>query len=344
MSMRAVSRLLPALAGLAAVSCNWLSLAANALTYREIRSGEVANLAALDTLIYATKAQDGLAIVGAGSGATLVTLPPPAGSESIDDVATASDLLFVLDARPPGHLSAYSLTDPLHPRLVSPPRQVPVGPFSGVSANGGLCVVSGGTSQLTAWRYDSAGVLTGPVATADLGRGQPDVLVARDGQRAYVSTHDRGPYFGLDVVRYDPAAQRMEELAELELDGAGFTAGGAKPANFPIEAALLGADTVLVAHARGVAVIDMADPRRPTVVAQIDVGGPAVNVDALGRVAVAAVSGPEPALVVLDFSGPQARVVKRIPLAPGTLPAGVALTPAQLVVAARDRGILVFAR
>jgi len=336
--------LLLCLIGLAAGSCRWVSLAATALTYREIQRGEAANVVARDTLVYATKAQDGLAIVDAGSGAILVALPPPAGSESVDDLATASDLLFVLDARPPGHLSAYSLTDPLHPRLVSPPRDVPVGPFSGVSANGGLCIVSGGTSELTAWRYDSSGVLTGPVATTDLGRGQPDVLVARDGQRAYVSTHYRGPYFGLDVVRYDPAAQQMEKLAELELDGAGFTAGGAKPANFPIEAALLSADTVLVGHARGVAVIGTDDPRRPTVLAQIDVGGPVVNVDALDRVAVAAVSGPEPALVVLDFSGPQARVIKRIPLAPGTLPAGVALTATHVVVAARDRGVLVFER
>ncbi|MGH7644032.1 MAG: hypothetical protein ACREMR_00465, partial [Gemmatimonadales bacterium] len=202
-----------ALAALVASACNWVSLAKNSLTYRDIQRGEAANVAVLDTLIYATQAQDGLAIVGAGSGATLATLPPPGGSESVDDLAIAGDLLFVLDAREPGHLSVYSLADPLHPHLVAPPREAPVGPFSGVSASGGLCIVSGGTSELTAWRYDRAGRLTGPVATADLGRGQPDVLVARDGMLAYVSTHYWGPSFGLDVVRYDSSAQRLKQLA-----------------------------------------------------------------------------------------------------------------------------------
>lgn len=333
-----------ALAALVASACNWVSLAKNSLTYRDIQRGEAANLAVFDALIYATRAQDGLAIVGAGSGTTLATLPPPAGSESVDDVATAGNLLFVLDARAPGHLSVYSVADPLQPRLVTPPRAVPVGPFSGVSANAGLCIVSGGTSELTAWRYDSAGTLTGPVATADLGRGQPDVLVAHDGTLAYVSTHYRGPYFGLSVVRYDSAAGQLEPLAELELDGAGFTTGGAKPANFPIEAAVLGHDTVLVGHARGVTVIGTADPRRPAALATIDVGGPAVNVDVLDHVAAVAVSGSAPAVVLLELSGREARTIKRIPLAPGTLPLGVALTPARIAVAARDRGVLVLER
>ena len=92
------------LSAMVASSCNWVSLAKNAVTYREIQRGEAANLAALDPLIYATKAEDGLAIVDARSGSTLATLAPPAGSESIDDVATWGGLLFVLDARAPGHL------------------------------------------------------------------------------------------------------------------------------------------------------------------------------------------------------------------------------------------------
>lgn len=89
-----------------ASSCNWVSLAKNALTYREIQRGEAANLAALDTVIYATRAEDGLAIVGVASRGTLDTLAPPAGSESIDDLAISENLLFVLDARAPGYLGA----------------------------------------------------------------------------------------------------------------------------------------------------------------------------------------------------------------------------------------------
>lgn len=322
-------------------ACNWVSLARNARRYETVQRGETANLAARDTLIYATRADDGLAIVAARSGAVLATLAPATGSESVDDLAISGDLLFVLDARAPGHLTAYSLRDPLHPVVVSSPRAVPVGPFSGVSAADGLCLVSGGTSAMTAWRYDSAGILLGPTATGDFGRGQPDVLLAPGSHTAWISTHYWGPYFGFDVVRLG-AAGRFELVGKTDLDGAGFTDGGSKPANFPIEAAALGADTALVANARGLTVIDVTDPAHPRAAEPIDLGGPAVNVDTRGRTAVVAVAGPNPALVVLDFQGGTARLVRRITLPTGTRPAGVVLTQAQAAVAARDRGVLVF--
>jgi hypothetical protein len=341
------SLLLGAVVAIAATGVSahrWVSLAANALTYKEIRRGEAANLVAQDSLIYATMADDGLAIIDARSGRTLGKLSPAAGSESIDDVAIANGLLFALDARPPGHLSVYSLRDPLNPRLVAAPHEVPVGPFSGVSAGDGLCIVSGGTSQLTAWRYDTDGALTGPVATADLGRGQPDVLVARDGKLAYVATHYRGPDFGLDIIRVaSNAGGAIETISALPLDGAGFTAGGAKPANFPIDVASLDDSTVLVAFARGVAVIDAARPAHPRVERVIDVGGPAVNIDVVGSAVAVTVSGRSPAIVLLDFSATP-RVVRRIPLAPGTLPLGVALLTSTVAAAVRDRGVLVFDR
>ena len=335
------SRLLP-LVILAIASCNWLSLARNALTYRELQRGETGNLAARDSLIYATLAEDGWTIVGAGSGKRLATIPPPAGSESVDDLALSDGLLFVLDARPPGYVSVYSLDDPLRPRLLSPPRAVPVGPFAGVAAASGVCIVSGGTSELTVWHYDTLGLGAAPLATADLGRGQPDVLLADDGRHAYVSTHYWGPYFGLDVVTVDGSEVRA--AAELEIDGAGFTSGGAKPANFPIEAALFGRDTVLVAHAGGVSIVDVRVPDRPLLRATIDVGGPAVNVDTHGNAVAVAVAGTAPALVFLDIGNGSATLARRIPLPPGTLPAGVALTATQAAVALADRGIQRFER
>lgn len=133
----------------------------------------------------------------------------------------------------------------------------------------------------------------------------------------------------------------LEVLATIELDGAGFTRGGSKPANFPIEAAALGRDTVLVAFARGVAVIDVATPRAPQVHEIIDVGGPAVSVDVRDGLALVAVAGRTPALVLFDFSTRRERVIA---LPPGTFPAGVALTALSSAVAARDRGVLVFSR
>jgi hypothetical protein len=345
-----MNRTIPLLAAsaLLALGCNWIATAKNALTYETIARGEAANVAIMDSFAYATLAEDGLAVLDARTGRRLSTLPPPPGLESIDDLAVADGFLFVLDARTPGHLGLYSLADPLHPRFVARARDVPVGPFSGVSANAGLCIVSGGTSELTAWRYDSAGGLAegGPVATTDLGRGQPDVLVAPRGDLAYVSSHYRGPYFGLDVVRYDAAASRLVTAAVLPLDGAGFTSGGARPANFPIEAAIVGDTLVLIAHERGLAVINAADPAAPRLTGRIDVGGAAVNVDTRGSLAVVSVAGAAPALVLVDFSGPgsQGHIVRRISLPAGIKPTGTALGDQSVLVAARDRGVLAFAR
>lgn len=323
---------------------DWIGLAKQALTYPTTRRGETANIAVRDTLVFATLAEDGLAIVSTRTGRRLAGLTPPPGSQSIDDVAIAGDLLFVLDARAPGFLSVFSLAEPLQPRLVSPPLAVPVEPFAGVSATAGIAVVSGGTSRLTAWRYDREGILEAPAATADLGRGQPDVLLAATRRLAYVSTHYSGPSFGLDIVGLERPDTRLEKLGRLKLDGAGFTVGGARPATFPIEAAELSADTVLVAHGSGLAIIGTADPSRPRLLARIDLGGPAVSVDALGPTAAVSVSGGHPAIVLVDFGGAAPRIVRRLKLPPGTLPASVALIPERVMVAAGRQGVLVFDR
>lgn len=337
-----MNRMAFVVAGLVSLNgaCNWISLAKNSATYRTTERGETANIVAADSLVYATLAEGGLAVLDAKSGQTLATVSAPPG-ESIDDLALAGDLLFALDARPPGHLSVYSLADPIRPRLLDGSQVVPVGPFSGVSAAKGVCAVSGGTSQLTVWRYDANGTLNGPVATIDLGRGQPDVLLTSSGLM-YVSTHYWGPYFGLDVARFDASASRLDTLAELPLDGAGFTAGGAKPANFPIESALIG-DTLLVASARGLDVIDVRDPRHPRSLTTIALDGPAVNVDVADRVAAVAVAGSPPALVLLDF-GKTPIQPRRFVLPVGTFPTGVALGAPRAAVAAGKAGVLFFNR
>ncbi|HMC53903.1 MAG TPA: hypothetical protein VKH19_01925 [Gemmatimonadaceae bacterium] len=325
---------------LGCAACNWLSLAKNALSYEMTARGEAANVVSRDSVAFVALGADGVGVVDGRTGARLSVLPPPAGSESVDDVAVADSVLFVLDARPPGHLSAYALRgDSL--RLATAPRGVAVGPFSGVSAANGVVVVSGGTARMTAWRYDASGVQpdTVPFATTDLGRGQPDVLVTAG--FAFVSTHFWGPYFGLDIIRV--GGDSLPLVATLELPGAGFTAGGAKPANFPIEMAQLNDTTLLIAFERGVAVVDVAHPATPRVLRVIDVGGPGVNVDAAHGVAAVVVAGRSPAVAIVDG----ARVVRRIPLPPGTKPLGVALSGARaerVIVAARDRGVMIVSR
>ena len=320
-----------------ATGCDWVSLAANALTYHTMQPGEVANVAVLDSLVYATRGSGGLTIVDGRSGKGLATLPPPAGSQSIDDIAIDGTLMFVLDAVAPGQLAVFSLADPLHPQLVSTPQSSPVGPFSGISAANGIAMVSGGTSELTVWNYDATGQLRGPVATADLGRGQPDILVSQAGL-AFVSTHYWGPYFGLEVVRYDSTSHSILRFGALKLDGAGFTAGGAKPASFPIQVAMMGSDSLLIAYAKGVAVVQVSDSSAPRVLRTYRVGK-AVSVDVRGTMAAVTVVGRKPAVVLLDFSRP-VPLIRRIELPPGTNPGGVVFTASRVAVAARERGVL----
>jgi hypothetical protein len=335
---RACRFCLPA-ALLAIGACDWASLARQALTYRTLGPGDAGNVASADSLLYVTLADAGLAIHHARTGLAVATLPPPAGTASVDDVAIADGLLFTLDARPPGHLAVYALGPSGLPELVAPPRAVPVGPFSGVTARAGVVIVSGGTSRMTAWRYDRHGRLGEVPATADLGRGQPDAVLSDDGTVAYVATHFRGPRFGLSLVGVDSAPLRLHPLGHVALDGAGFTAGGAKPANFPIAAASLGRDTVLVAHGGGVAILNVRETRHPVVLETVALGGPAVSVAVRGAVAVVAVGGASPALAVLRVAAGRAAVTRRIPLPPGTFPTALALTATHAAVTLRDRGV-----
>jgi hypothetical protein len=338
--MNGTTWLFLALAG-ASGACNWVSLATHSINYRTTQQGEAGNVVAHGDLVYATLADDGIAVIDANTAQTLTTVAPPAG-ESIDDLALADDLLFTLDARPPGHVSVYSLRDPMHPLIIGSSREVPVGPFSGLSALGGLLVVSGGTSQLTLWRYEVSGKLRGPVATTDLGRGQPDVLL---GPHAvlYVSTHYWGPYFGFDLARFDSSSGRIDVIAKLPLPGAGFTTGGAKPANFPIESARLGADTLLIASARGIDVVDVRFGGPPRLLATIDVGGPAVNVDVDRTTAAVIVASNVPSLVFLDFAALSPKQ-RRVDLPVGTIPTAVALGGPRAAVAAGSTGVLFFTK
>ena len=173
----------------------------------------------------------------------------------------------------------YSLADPAAPGLVQTPVPVDVGPFSGVAAAGGLVILSGGTSLLSLRRYNADGLHDSPAVTADLGRGQPDVTLAQDGRHAFVSVHDEGPLFSLVVLRLAQQPLAAREIARLRLATYGFTPGGARPASFPIEMATLG-ETLLIASAAGLQVIDVRDPANPRSLATLRTGTLPVNVDA----------------------------------------------------------------
>jgi len=327
---------------LAALAVNfgwpWVALGIHAREYPITGPGDAANVVIDGSHAFASRAHRGFEVIDTGSGKVVARVAPPRGSESVDDLSIAGRFLFALDARPPGHLSVFSIDDPSKPIRVSGPVDVAVGPFSGVSAANGRVIVSGGTSKMSLRAYAANGTLGDPLATADFGRGQPDVLLSPDGTRAFVSTHSWGPYFGLTTVR---VGDSLDEAASLRLDTYGFTDGGAKPASFPLETALDG-DTLLVADVRGLTVVSVKDLAAPRVLATLDLGVKAVNIDVHDHLAAIAGSSPKPRLVLVDVSSPEKpRIVRSIDLPQHSRPTGVAIGAAHIAVASHEQVLII---
>ncbi len=235
------------------------------------------NVAVRGDLAYAARGTQGFAVMDLRTR-EYETFSGPAGAARVDDLAIDGDLLFLLDGASGGNLSVWSLADPEQPALVSGPVSVPVSPFAGVSARSGRVVVSGGTSLLTVRSYTPQGQLGTPVASIDLGIGQPDVLVSDDGQRAFVSTDFAGTFggagFGISTIQLNAPPTAPNLLSRTGLVGSGFTGGSQGPANFPIESAEFDG-TLVTAHGGGLTRITAGGQ----VAASLNLGFPAVNVD-----------------------------------------------------------------
>ncbi|MGH8441417.1 MAG: hypothetical protein ACRETF_00755 [Nevskiaceae bacterium] len=343
-AQRALIVVIAGVQALALGGCAWLGLSWGAFSYPTTQSGEAANVAVYGDWAYVTRGAVGYEVLRAGRSTTSHVFMAPPGLGSVDDVAVADGLLFVLDAQPPGYLRVLSLADPSAPRLIGAPVEVPVGPFSGVTAAGGRVIVSGGTSSLTLRPYDRAGRLGPVVASADLGRGQPDALLAAGGELGFVSTHDWGPYFHVALVRASLQPPAVTEIGAVAVDSYGFTPGGARPASFPIETAVEGS-LLYVASAAGLGIFDVADATAPKLLARIDPGVMPVNVDVRGGIAAVVGSKPAPLLVFVDVRDPaHPEILQSYPLPDGSLATGVALTDTYAVVAAHGHGAQLFDR
>ncbi|MFT3912844.1 MAG: hypothetical protein QM704_01805 [Anaeromyxobacteraceae bacterium] len=305
-------------------------------------AGEAVNLALSGELAYVALGEAGLGVYDLRARRMTTVVPPDGDAASVDDLALADGFLFALDARAPGHLSAYALAEPARPRRLPGALTVPVEPFSGVSADGGRVVVSGGTKVLTVARYGADGALHA-TGEAELGRGQPDVLVAPGGAVAYVSTH-----FSLLRATYGITALALDAppraLSALEIEGAGFVRGAAKPASFALEAALEGT-TLFVASGAGLTVVDVSDPAALRTLGTLALPVTPVNVDVRDGVAALVGSAPTPALVLVDVRRPaEPRLLSVRSLSREVQPTAVALDGERIVIAGRAAGVLVLDR
>jgi hypothetical protein len=331
-------------ATLALGACGWPGLIAGALSTPTSADDASTNVAIADGVAYVARSARGIERIDFATGKRTLEAPP-APADRIDDVASADGFVFALDATPPGYLVVYRAAHggALQRVAITP---VPVGPFSGVAASGGHVIVSGGTSELTLRRHDATGALSEPPVTDDFGRGQPDVVLAESGRVALISTHVQGPRFGLTVADIADAPLQLHERGYVELHGAGFTDGGYRPANFPLQAAALGRH-VLVAHGGGLSVLDAPPDAPPTLVGTTDIAlaATAIAVDAERRIAFVAGALPRPELLTLDLADPSApRIVERQALPPTGSPSAIALDATHLVVALQGGGVHLQAR
>jgi len=322
---------------LAALGHRWVALGWNAWRYPTAAAHDRTQIAFEGNLAYLAAGVDGIDIVDLTRGQRIARIAPQAPADRIDDVAIAEGRLFALDATPPGHLLAYALGQPQHPRLLDR-AAVPVGPFSGVSTAAGLVAVSGGTAQLTLRGIDANGRLGTTLATADFGRGQPDIALRADGRFAAISTHRLGPDFALTLVEIDRAPLRLRAVGRVDLRDAGFTEGGFKPAHFPLVAAW-GRNHVYVADGGGLHVIDATDPRHPRLLTHDRRALPAIDVARSDDALYVLRAGTRPALLRyrLDRLG-QLTFAGQRPLPIDTPPAAVAANHEQVLVTKRSGG------
>ena len=300
------------------------------------------NVAVAGQYAYAAAGSQGVVIVDLSGPEIAGVVAPPGFTGTIDDVSIDGDLLFTLDAAGLGGLSVFSIENPMQPTLVSGPVTVGVSPFAGVSAANGRVVVSGGTRLLSRRSYQANGTLGGAVSTIDLGIGQPDVLVAEDGETAFVSTDFAGFFdgqtFGITVI--DIAGPTLSILDRVGIAGAGFSPGSDAPANFPIESAQSG-DTLYVASGNGVSVFDVSNPNAVQTLALIPLNTNPVNIDVVGNMLYVVGNLPAPTLTTIDVSVLSSPSFLTRILPAGSRPLGVAATSTSVVVADENLGILV---
>jgi hypothetical protein len=307
----------------AGASHRWLALGWNAWRYPTAAPADRTQITFGAQRAYVAAGVDGIEVVNLATAQRVSLLSPPVPADRIDDVAAADGWLFALDATAPGHLLVYSLANPDQPELVGQIVPVPVGPFSGVSAAAGVVAVSGGTSQLTLREYDAAGRLGSNVVTADFGRGQPDIALRPDGKLAAISTHSFGPNFSMTLAEVRRAPLRLQAISQIDLPQAGFTAGGYKPAHFPLVCGWLG-DRLYVAHGGGLSMIDATDPQQPRVLADDPRPRPAMDIAIAANTLDLIRAGANPAILRyrLDRGGSPVLIAIR-PLTSGSDPGAI---------------------
>ncbi|WP_089939576.1 hypothetical protein [Candidatus Entotheonella palauensis] len=260
-------------------------------------------------------------------------------SAAAHDVSIADGLLFAVSGS--GVLSVFSLQTPDDPQLIPHNESIQARTFTGVSAAGGIVVVSGGQSPSTVLTYDASGRLSrnNPASLGLQVVGRPDVLLAQVDTRlmAFISTDFDAGSFGITAVDLTDGTQRV-----VQFEGRGFgntLTNAFFPANFPIESALLGTqlyttnfntNSIVVSDATGQSngLRSIPVPFQPRSIAAMD-----------QRLYVV---GDRASVTVIDLGDSERQ--EQMPLPAAAQPSGVDVSADHIVVADRGLGVLVLDR
>lgn len=166
-----------------------------------------------------------------------------------DDLAIADDYLFTIEMN--DRLSIYSLKQANNPILIQSIQDVPAKFFTGIDANNGYLVVSGGLKNPSFFRYDSSGLKRISIDTkTNEYFGRPDVsLFPSLDKNGNTEPNQIQAVFSLDVsLTYKWGAQVVsvandqlvqERFVKLESGLSPFQLLGYAPTNFPISSAVI---------------------------------------------------------------------------------------------------------
>jgi hypothetical protein len=286
---------------------------------------------------YFANGERGIQVINLETKGTVALLSPFFPARSIDDLCLDGNLLFALDAEVVGYISVYNIENPAAPKLLSSNTKVPVEPFSGISANNGNVVVSGGTKYFSHKTYNAEGEISKGQNRLTRDQGHPDVLLSNDGNTALISTHFEGSRFG--IISAKLTNSDVEVISEIIIPGAGFTTGTTDLTGFPIKSALY-QNSVLVAHGAGLTIFDLNN-NALTQLIHLNLNIEAVNITVHNDFAYVIGYSPLPTLVkvdIKDLNSPS--IIESTELSTAGDISSIAVSDKAIFITAGESGIL----
>ncbi|MBK07510.1 MAG: hypothetical protein CL920_19420 [Deltaproteobacteria bacterium] len=298
------------------------------------------NILIIDQTGYVSMNTQGLSVINMVDGSTFTQLAPDQskGIASTDLIAHVGNTLIALDAYAPGNISTYDMSTPSAPTATGSVRTLTLDRFTHLHTTSSRLAVAGGTGPVKIWDVDSAGALK-TLATISSSNEQNVVHLSEKKDQIYIFGPLATNSFGLRIVALPPTESAPKEVSQLAIDGAGNTKGSILPVHLAVSAHEV-EDTLLVAFAKGLAIIDVKDPTTPTLLKTLDLKLQATAMTVYGKKAYVVGTASTPTLVTIDISAPSApTILEESTLPSNCKPVSVTVSDQYIAIAGHDTGL-----